>query len=111
MRTVAQFFAVFVVCGSCCSASLLYADEHVYAYPVPLKAGDCLRDGPRGNPIQFKEGTTFIWVDLQPEAKFAHPTLYVLLSGRQAKLVDGQWWGQRKVQVRFRRSKKAKVTA
>lgn len=92
MTTVARFLAVFVVCGCCCSTSLLYADQHVYAYPVPLKAGDQLRDGPEGDSIACKEGTTFLWVDLLPEAKFAHPTLYVLMSGGEAKSFKGQWW-------------------
>lgn len=92
MTTVARFLAVVVVCGGCCCASLLRADQHVYAYPVALKAGDQLRDGPEGDSIECKEGTTFIWIDLQPEAKFAHPTLYVLMSGGEAKSFKGQCW-------------------
>mgnify|MGYP000905681768 CR=1 FL=1 len=92
MRTATLFLAALVVSAICCSASLLQADEHVYAYPVPLKAADRLCDGPVGKPLPFKEGTTFVWIDLMPEAKFAHPTLYVLLIDREAKVVKGQWW-------------------
>lgn len=67
-------------------------DEHVYAYPVPLKATDKLCDGPQGEPMPIAEGTRLIWVDLMPTARFAHPTLYVLVDGLEAKTVRGQWW-------------------
>lgn len=66
--------------------------QHVYIYPFPLAAKDQLVDGPDGKPFELAGETILAWVDLQPNAKFAHPTLYVLISGNEARVLPGQWW-------------------
>jgi hypothetical protein len=33
-----------------------------------------------------------IWVDLYPNWRFAHPTLYILISGEESRIVEGEWW-------------------
>ncbi|MFO7902239.1 MAG: hypothetical protein R6U98_06245 [Pirellulaceae bacterium] len=92
MKTVRLPLTLFMLCALCLSPSMLQADEHVYAYPVALKASDNLRDGPEGKTIKVHEGTSFAWVDLMPEARFAHPTLYILMRGNRATVVEGKWW-------------------
>jgi hypothetical protein len=67
----------------------------VYVYPHKLTATDKLSFG-AGNdqkeliPIQGE--TTLIYVDLAPDARFAHPTQCILISAAGARVLDGQWW-------------------
>jgi hypothetical protein len=67
---------------------------HVFIYPYELVPGDKLEDGPVGNATSFavKSETLLVWMDLLPEAKFAHPTRYVLISASGIIVEDGQWW-------------------
>jgi hypothetical protein len=68
------------------------AEEHVYMYPLALTETDRLTDGPHGEPMRLRNGTMLIWVDLFPNMRFVHPTLYVLLADEESRVVDGQWW-------------------
>ena len=65
----------------------------VFVYPEKLTAKDRLVFGDGGGePIEIKGETTLIWVDLQPGARFAHPTECVLVSAGGTRVVKGDWW-------------------
>jgi len=63
-----------------------------YIYPLSLTRSDRLRDGPEGDPIRIVGDTMLLWVDLLPGARFAHRTLYVLVCGKESRIVRGMWW-------------------
>jgi len=65
---------------------------NVYTYPEKLTSNDKLTDGEKGTAIEIKEDTKLLWVDLMPDARFAHDTEYVLISASGTKVVKGQWW-------------------
>lgn len=67
---------------------------HVYFYPHVLNREDRLQDGSGsfGTPIPIKGNTLFVWVDLEPEMKFVHDTLYILISKDGVRIVEGDWW-------------------
>lgn len=64
----------------------------VYVHPVKLTSKDKLTDGGKGNAITITTETTLIWVDLSPNARFSHPTEYILISATGSRVVKGQWW-------------------
>ena len=67
----------------------------VYFYPKKLTPGDKLSFGPGNDQktlIPIKGETTLIYVDLAPEARFAHPTQCVLISAEGARVINGSWW-------------------
>jgi hypothetical protein len=63
----------------------------VFVYPHKLTVKDRLTDGSSGKPIEIQGETTLIWVDLMPDARFAHATEYVLISASGTRVVRGQW--------------------
>ena len=66
-----------------------------YLYPTELKRGDVVSDGGHGPSFKIQSDTLFIWVDLMPDADFAHPTKYIFIRDhdKQPVLVfDGEWW-------------------
>lgn len=63
---------------------------NVYCYPYELTPADKLMDGDTLLPIA--DNTLLIWVDLHPDAKFAHNTVYLLISPAGIRLEKGQWW-------------------
>lgn len=68
---------------------------NVYCYPYQLTKHDVLNDGPAGvgnSPLQLDGPTMLIWIDLLPSARFAHPTVYVLISDGAVRQVKGNWW-------------------
>lgn len=64
----------------------------VHVYPETLSGKDVLKDGARGDRIDLTGPTTLIWVDLMPDARFAHPTEYVLINAEGTRVVKGNWW-------------------
>jgi hypothetical protein len=67
--------------------------EHIdiYIRPQKLTPEDTLTDG--GNrQVEITGNTLLVWVDLMPSAKFAHPTLYVLISAKGTRVEKGEWW-------------------
>ena len=67
----------------------------VYVYPKKLTAKDKLSFGPDKDQkvtIPIKGETTLIYVDLAPDARFAHPTQCVLISAGGARVIPGRWW-------------------
>jgi len=65
----------------------------VFAYPEELTSQDRLTDGPNGRPFPIRTRTMLVWVDLLPEARFTHGTVYVLIDANgRIRLVDGGWW-------------------
>src|SRR4051812_35996112 len=55
----------------------------VFVHPEKLTARDTLSFGPgtdQKNAIAIKGETTLIYVDLDPEARFGHPTQCILIS-------------------------------
>ena len=67
-------------------------DVQIHAYPELLTPRDVLTDGDAGRPIRIDDNTLFLWVDLQPGARFTHPTAYVLISPTSVRVLDGGWW-------------------
>src|SRR5262249_19854234 len=92
--------ALAVVCAAACGWRAAPAQggggfpkkAHVFVHPHKLTATDRLTDGKTGKAIEIKSETTFIWVDLAPDARFAHGTEYVLISAEGTRVVKGQWW-------------------
>lgn len=64
----------------------------IFPFHATLKAADKLQDGDSGPAIALDGETTLIWVDRMPEARYAHPTEYVLISGKGTRVVKGDWW-------------------
>jgi hypothetical protein len=67
----------------------------VYVYPHKLTAKDKLSFGPDTDQkklIPIKGETTLIYVDLAPEARFAHATQCILISSEGARVIQGDWW-------------------
>ena len=65
---------------------------HVFMHPEMLTSADKLSDGKSGKPIEIQGETTLLWIDLMPDARFAHDTEYVLISATGARVVKGSWW-------------------
>ena len=81
----------------------------VFVHSEILTERDKLSDGANKTPIEIKGETTLIWVDLMPEARFAHPTEYILISGEGTRIVQGQWWPHLNGKDLFRDGKSSKV--
>jgi hypothetical protein len=67
----------------------------VYVYPKKLTAKDKLSFGPgkdQKETIPIKGETTLIYVDLFPDARFAHETQCILVSTEGARVIKGSWW-------------------
>jgi hypothetical protein len=64
----------------------------VHVYSEQLSAKDKLVDGPDGKVIEITSETTLVWVDLVPDARFAHDTEYLLITAEGTKVIKGQWW-------------------
>ena len=64
----------------------------VYAHPELITPKDKLSDGGK-TPIKIPANTLLYWVDLKPGYRFAHPTMYILVSANdEVTLVKGEWW-------------------
>ena len=65
----------------------------VFAYPEELAPRDKLTDGPRGRVFPIRSNTMLVWVDLLPEARFEHGTVYILINANGVvRAIDGRWW-------------------
>jgi hypothetical protein len=65
---------------------------NVFTHPTKLTTKDTLTDGEKGTAIEITGDTVLIWVDLMPDARYSHPTEYVLISAAGTKVVKGEWW-------------------
>lgn len=65
-------------------------DPRLQFLPRVFEAGEKLADGER--EIAIEEPSLVAWIDLLPNAKFAHPTRYVIIGAREVRVIDGQWW-------------------
>lgn len=65
-------------------------DPRLQFLPRMFEAGETLRDGER--EIAIEEPSLVAWIDLQPRAKLAHPTRYVIIGAREVRVLDGEWW-------------------
>ena len=74
------------------SAQEMWGEIHAYFYPHQLTMEDKLVDGPTGREFRITDNTLLIWVDLMPQALFAHPTAYILISGEGTRMENGEWW-------------------
>jgi hypothetical protein len=86
----------------------------VYVYPHKLTANDKLsfgQDEEQKGLIPIKGETTLIYVDLAPDARFAHPTQCILISAGGARVIDGQWWLVLNGQPLFRDGKTTQVNS
>jgi hypothetical protein len=67
----------------------------VYVHPTKLTAGDKLSfgsDTEHKETIPIKGETTLVYVDLAPDARFAHSTQCILISTDGARVIEGNWW-------------------
>lgn len=70
----------------------MHSSINCYFYPDELTPKDVLADGDNGNTIDIADTTRLVWVDLRPNMKFAHPTVYVFISASGVKMWKGEWW-------------------
>jgi hypothetical protein len=63
----------------------------VHVIPTVVTPAHVLMDGDHQR-IPIERESVVLWVDLQPTAKFAHPTRYVVLDAAGGQVVDGHWW-------------------
>lgn len=64
----------------------------IFVHPERLTAADRLVDGPSGPAIEIRSETVLVWIDRMPDARYAHPTEYVLISAEGTRVVKGDWW-------------------
>lgn len=64
----------------------------VHVYPHELMSRDRLTDGPLEKLYTLYDNCLLIWVDLMPDAFFAHPTAYILISKQDIRVEHGNWW-------------------
>ena len=64
----------------------------VHVYPHQLTSRDQLTDGPLEKLYSLYDNCLLIWVDLLPDAFFAHPTAYILISKQNIRVEHGNWW-------------------
>lgn len=82
----------------------------IFQHHATLKAADKLQDGDNGPAIVLDGETTLIWIDRMPEARYAHPTEYVLISGKGTRVVKGDWWPVLNGRPLFRDEQKFQIT-
>jgi hypothetical protein len=73
----------------------------VHIFPALLEPGETVRDGSQGEPLELRESTLLLWVDLDPKSRFAHPTCTVLIGASGAKVIKGSWWAIVDDKLRF----------
>ena len=64
----------------------------VHVYPHELSSQDRLTDGPLEKLYTLYDNCLLIWVDLLPDAFFAHPTAYIVISKQNVRVEHGNWW-------------------
>ena len=71
-----------------------FIDEKIiiHVYPHELTPQDQLVDGPAEQLFRIGDNCLLVWVDLLPEAFFAHPTAYILISSESIRVEHGDWW-------------------
>lgn len=71
-----------------------FIDEKIiiHVYPHELSSQDQLGDGPAEQLFKLEDNCLLVWVDLLPEAYFAHPTAYILISREHIHTEHGSWW-------------------
>lgn len=65
---------------------------NVFVHPEKLTPKDKLTDGGGFKAIEITSETTLLWVDLAPDARYSHPTEYILISAEGTRVVKGGWW-------------------
>jgi len=84
----------------------------VFVYPQKLTAEDKLSFGPseeQKETIPIKGESTLVYIDLAPDARFAHATQCVLISTDGAQVYKGDWWLILNGKPLFRGGKEFKV--
>jgi len=64
----------------------------IHVYPHELDSQDRLSDGPEEGLFNLDDNCLLVWIDLLPEAYFAHPTAYILISRGGIRSEQGNWW-------------------
>ncbi|MBN2533669.1 MAG: hypothetical protein JXB88_12295 [Spirochaetales bacterium] len=89
------FFLIGLLCIVMMSAfsQIGYEDySNVFFYPHELEPMDLLQDGQGGPAIKITGKTVLVWVDIEPEMDFAHPTCYILISSGGIRIEKGKFW-------------------
>ncbi|MDL1979455.1 MAG: hypothetical protein LWX52_15435 [Deltaproteobacteria bacterium] len=91
-----KYFLIALFSIFLCPFSIYALDSseniNVYMFPHELTSDDKLQDGSSGEQFKLADNTLLIWVDQHPEAKFAHPTVYILISSDGTRVEHGMWW-------------------
>lgn len=64
----------------------------IHVYPHDLDSRDQLADGPEERLFRMDDNCLLIWIDLLPDAFFAHPTAYIMISKESIRVEHGSWW-------------------
>ena len=64
----------------------------IHVYPHELTSQDQLTDGPAEQLFKMDDNCLLIWIDFLPDAYFAHPTAYILVSKESIQAEHGNWW-------------------
>jgi len=66
---------------------------NLYIYPEELQPNDVLTEEMTGCRFPVNQDTFFAWIDMLPQAYFAHPVTYLIIQDDGAIIIaDSQWW-------------------
>jgi hypothetical protein len=71
-----------------------FIDDHItiHVYPYELTSQDKLTNGPLEELFTIYNNSLLVWIDFLPDAFFAHPTAYILISKENIRVEYGSWW-------------------
>ena len=64
-------------------------EARLHLLPGAIYPDDQLTDGVDGKPLPILQESIVFWLDLDPKARFHHPTQYVIIGAQGAEVVDG----------------------
>jgi hypothetical protein len=64
-------------------------DAVLHMLPREIRPEDALTDGVHGRLLPIQGRSLVMWLDLEPGAKFEHPTRYIVLGAQIAEVVGG----------------------
>lgn len=61
----------------------------LHLLPGEIQPEDALTDGVRGRRLPIQDRSLVMWLDLEPGARFEHPTRYIIIGPQVAEVVGG----------------------
>jgi hypothetical protein len=93
LKTIIFLLGLSLVFITSALSQTVYEDYcNVFFYPHELEQTDILQDGPYGPPLGITGKTMLVWVDMEPEMRFTHPTYYILITPDTIRIEKGDWW-------------------